>query len=71
MRARKSGPIGCGALLLAYVGAYIVARICHWLVWNGHAVAGPDAGSHMGAGWTNQELVFLPLCLLEALIRAP
>ena len=61
--------IGCGGAVAWYPAAYIYARLTHMLVWYGSFVAAPDAMSRLGIGFHPIELFFLPLTMLETLVR--
>jgi hypothetical protein len=56
-----------GVLPALYFGGYVWARLTHRLVWYGHFVARPHAGS--GLGWSDWELFFAPPSLLEEVLR--
>lgn len=56
-----------GGLPALYFCGYVWARLTHRLVWYGHFVARPHAGS--GIGWSDWELFFAPPSFLEQLIR--
>ena len=56
-----------GVLFVLYFSGYVWARLTHRLVWYGHFVARPHAGS--GIGWSDWELFFAPPSFLETAIR--